>query len=81
MPAFQSVSEPELSRKYRQNAIGCERQAKRATDQATEQRWHELAAQWCSMADQAAKMLGGAFRHEPDEVSRDSNLFLISEQN
>jgi hypothetical protein len=65
MPVFQSVSEPELSQKYRPNAIGCERQAKRATDQATEQRWHELAAQWHSMADQAAKMLGGA-GYEPD---------------
>jgi hypothetical protein len=71
MPAFQSVTEPELSQKYRLNAIGCERQAKRATHQATEQRWHDLAAQWHSMADQAAKMLGDACRHEPDEVSQD----------
>ncbi len=60
MPAFQSVSRPQLSQEYRLNAIRCERQAKRATDQATEQRWLELAAQWRSMADQAAKMLGGA---------------------
>jgi hypothetical protein len=81
MPAFQSVSKPALSQKYRLNATGCERQAKLSTDQATEQRWHELAAQWHSMADQAAKMLGGHSRHEPDEVSRDSNQFLISEQN
>jgi hypothetical protein len=70
MPAFQkSVTEPELSRKYRENAIGCERLAKRATDHATEQRWHELAAQWHSMAEQAAKMLGDASRHDPDEVA------------
>jgi hypothetical protein len=75
MPAFQSASEPELSQKYRLNAIECERQAKCATDQASEQRWHELAAQWHSMADQADKMLSGASRHEPDEVSRDSNKF------
>jgi hypothetical protein len=81
MPAFQSVTEPELSQKYRRNAIGCERQAKRATDHATEQRWHELAAQWHSMADQAVKILGGTSRHEPDEVSRiGSNQFVISEQ-
>lgn len=71
MPAFQSVSEPELSLKYRLNAIGCERRAKCATDQATEQRWHELAAQWHSMADQAAKMLGSASRQEADEASQD----------
>jgi hypothetical protein len=70
MPAFQSVSEPELSRKYRRNAIGCEKLAKRATDQVTQQRWHELAAQWHSMADKAAELLGGV-RHEPDEASED----------
>jgi hypothetical protein len=64
MPAFQSVSEPELSQKYRLNAIGCERQARRATEQATEQRWLEFAMQWHSMADQAVKMLSGASRHD-----------------
>jgi hypothetical protein len=46
MPVFQSVSEPELFQRYRLNAIGCERQAKSATDRATEQRWLELAAQF-----------------------------------
>jgi hypothetical protein len=56
MPVFQSVSEPELSQRYRLNAIGCERQAMRAANRATEQQWLELAAQWHSMADQAAKM-------------------------
>ena len=70
MPVFQSVSEPELSQKYRLNAIGCERQAKRASNQATEQRWLDLAVQWHSMADQAAKMPGGASRQEPDQISR-----------
>jgi hypothetical protein len=66
MPAFQSASEPELSRKYRLNALGCERQAKRAIDLATEQRWLEFAAQWHSMADQAIKMPRGASRHDLD---------------
>jgi hypothetical protein len=70
MPVFQSVSEPELSQKYRLNAIGCERQAKRASNQATEQRWLELAVQWHSMADRAAKMPGAASRQEPDQISR-----------
>jgi hypothetical protein len=68
MPVFQSVSEPELSQKYRLNAIGCERQAKR--NQATEQRWLELAVQWHSMADRAAKMPGVASRQEPDQISQ-----------
>jgi hypothetical protein len=40
---------------YRKNIT----QAKNATDQTTVQQWHELAAQWDSMANQAAKMLGG----------------------
>jgi len=76
MPVFQSVSEPELSQKYRLNAIGCERQAKRASNPATEQRWLALAVQWHSMADQAAKMPGGASRQEPDRISRvGSNQF------
>jgi hypothetical protein len=70
MPVFQSVSKPELSQKYRLNAIGCERQAKRASNHATEQRWLELAVQWHSMADQAAKMPGGTSRQEPDQISR-----------
>jgi hypothetical protein len=82
MPAFQSVSEPELSKKYRLNAIGCERQAKHATDQATEQRWHELAAQWHSMASQAAKMAG--WPPPGTNLTRSpgtgSNQFVISEQ-
>ena len=65
MPAFQSVSRPELSQKYRLKAIECERQAKRATHQVTEQRWLELAVQWHSMADHAAKMLGRASGTSP----------------
>jgi hypothetical protein len=63
MPAFQSVCESELSQKYRLKAIGCERQAKQATDRATEQQWLELAAQWHSMADLAGRMPTGASRH------------------
>jgi hypothetical protein len=34
------------------------------SDQTTEQEWQELAAQWHSMADQAAKMPGDAPQHE-----------------
>jgi hypothetical protein len=70
MPTFQSVPESGLSQKYRLNAIECERQAKRATDQVTEQRWQELAAQWHSMADQAVRMLDGT-RRELGEASQD----------
>ena len=60
MPAFQSVPEFDLSEKYHLKAVGCEKQAKNATDQCTAQQWHELAAQWHSMANQATKILGDA---------------------
>jgi hypothetical protein len=56
MPAFLSVAEFGLPAKYHLKAIGCEQQAGRATDQATEQAWRELSLQWHAMADQAAKM-------------------------
>jgi hypothetical protein len=56
MPAYQSIPELDLSAKYHLKAIGCEHQAKHATDQATEQEWRHLAIQWHSMADQAATM-------------------------
>jgi hypothetical protein len=56
MPAYQSVPELDLSAKYHLKAVGCEHQAKHATDQATEQEWRQLAMQWHSMADQAATM-------------------------
>lgn len=46
MPAFQSVSELDVSAKYHLKAIGCEQHAVHATDQATEQAWRVLAAQW-----------------------------------
>jgi hypothetical protein len=58
MPAYQSVPEFVLSEKYHQKAVGCEQHAQHATDRATEQEWRQLAVQWHSMADQAAKMLG-----------------------
>ena len=64
MPAFQSVPEFALSEKYRLKAVGCEKCAEHASDQTTEQEWQELAAQWRSMADQAARMLGEASQHE-----------------
>jgi hypothetical protein len=56
MPAFQSIPEFDLSAEYHLKAIGCEQQAEHATDQNTEQEWRQLAAQWHSMADQAATM-------------------------
>jgi hypothetical protein len=56
MPAFQSIPEFDLSAKYHLKAIGCEQQAEHATDQTTEQEWRQLAAQWHSMAYQAATM-------------------------
>lgn len=62
MPAYQSVPELDLSAKYHLKAVGCERQAKHATDQETEQEWRQLAMQWHSMADQAATMLDDASR-------------------
>jgi hypothetical protein len=64
MPAYQSLPELDLSAKYHLKAVGCEHQAGQATDQATEQQWRELAAQWLSMADQAATMSGDASRAE-----------------
>jgi hypothetical protein len=60
MPAFQSVSEFDLSEKYHRMAVGCEKSAARASDQTTEREWQELAAQWHLMADQAAKTPGEA---------------------
>jgi hypothetical protein len=62
MPAYQSVPELGLSAKYHLKAIGCEHQAKCATDQETEREWRQLAKQWHSMADQAATMLDDASR-------------------
>ena len=64
MPAFQSAPEFDLSEKYHLKAVGCEKCAVHASDQSTEQEWQELAAQWHSMADQAAKILGEASQHE-----------------
>jgi len=62
MPAYQSVPEFDLSEKYHLKAVGCEQQAEHATDQTTEQEWRQLAAQWHSMANQAATMSGDASR-------------------
>jgi hypothetical protein len=64
MPAFQSVPDLGLSRKYHLKAIGCEICAEHATDLTTEQQWHGLAVQWHSMADQAAKMSKEASQDE-----------------
>jgi hypothetical protein len=59
MPAYQSALEIDLSEKYRLKAVGCEQQAKHATDQTAGQEWQQLAAQWHSMADQAATLSSG----------------------
>jgi hypothetical protein len=55
MPAYQSMIESSLSQKYHLKALGCEERAEQATDQITEQEWQQLASQWHSMAEQAAK--------------------------
>jgi hypothetical protein len=62
MPAYQSAPEIDLSERYRLKAVGCEQQADHATDQTAGQEWRQLAAQWYSMADQAAT-------RSPDETS------------
>jgi hypothetical protein len=64
MPAYQSSPEFDLSARYHLKAIGCEQRAKQATDHATEQEWRKLAAQWHSMADQAATTSDGASRDD-----------------
>jgi hypothetical protein len=56
MPAFQSITDFDLSAKYHLKAVGCEQQAEHATDQTTEQEWRQLAAQWYLMADQVAQL-------------------------
>jgi hypothetical protein len=58
MPAYQSVPVINLPEKYHLKAVGCEKCAKNASDQTTEQEWRKLAAQWHAMADQAAKLFG-----------------------
>jgi hypothetical protein len=60
MPAYQSLPECDLSERFHLKAVGCEKCAKLASDQTTEQEWQELATQWHSMADEATKMLGDA---------------------
>jgi hypothetical protein len=72
MPAFQSVPEFDLYEKYHLKAVGCEKCAVHASDRSTEQAWQELAAQWHSMADQAAKMPGDASQHESRQFDRSS---------
>jgi hypothetical protein len=64
MPAFLSVPDLGLSRKYHLKAVGCEKCAEHASDLSTEQQWHELATQWHSMADRAAKTAGEAAQDE-----------------
>jgi hypothetical protein len=63
MPAYQSLPEFDLPEKYHLKAVGCEKCARLASNQTTEQEWQELAVQWHSIADQA-KMLGDASQLE-----------------
>jgi hypothetical protein len=64
MPAFQSVANLGLPQRYYLNAVGCEKQARNATDQTAEKQWRELAAEWHSMADRAADLQYEAPQHE-----------------
>jgi len=66
MPAYRRILESGLSAQYHLQAVGCEQRAEHGTDQATEQEWRQLAAQWHSMADQAAAL--------SDEASRDDSF-------
>jgi hypothetical protein len=50
-----------LPRKYHLKAIKCEKRAEHASDLTTRKQWHELATQWRSMADQAARTSNEAF--------------------
>ena len=62
MPAYQSVCAIDLSNKYHLKAVGCEKCAERACDPTAEQEWQDLATQWHSMADQAAKLSDEAWQ-------------------
>jgi hypothetical protein len=60
MPAYQSAPDFSPTEEYHIKAVGCEQQAEHATDRTIEREWRQLAAQWHSMADQAAMMSGEA---------------------
>jgi len=60
MPAYQSAPDFSLTEKYHMKAVGCEQHAEHANDRTTEREWRLLAAQWHSIADQAATMSGEA---------------------
>jgi hypothetical protein len=66
MPAFQSVLNSGLSRKYYLKAVGCEKSAEHASDLTTEQQWRELAEQWLSLACRAERPSGDASLDEPE---------------
>jgi hypothetical protein len=42
---------------YRASAFACEKKAKEAADRTIKLQWEELAMQWHSMANQAARLL------------------------
>ena len=60
MPAYQSAPDFSLTEKYHMKAVGCEQHAEHANDRTTEREWRLLAAQWHSIADQAATLSGEA---------------------
>jgi hypothetical protein len=60
MPAYQSAPDFSLTEKYHMKAVDCEQQPEHANDRTTEREWRQLAAQWHSIADQAATMSGEA---------------------
>jgi hypothetical protein len=60
MPAYQSAPDFSLTEKFHMKAVGCEQQAEYASDRTAEREWRQLAAQWHSIADQAAAMSGEA---------------------
>jgi len=64
MPAFQSVPSSSCLRGITLKAVGCEKCAEHASDQTTEHEWQELATQWHSMADQAARISDDASHND-----------------
>jgi hypothetical protein len=49
---------------YRMKALACEQQASDASDPTSKQDWEELAIEWRTMANPAARMNGGQLEVE-----------------
>jgi hypothetical protein len=80
MPAYQSLPEFDLSKKYHLKAACCEKCAERASDQTTAQEWQKLATQRHSMADQAAQMSDKASQDEFEQEANGFHLFRKTDQ-